>query len=427
MTTPATDARAPRGPELIARIMDPAVRADPYPVLARIRELGVARLGPSTVVVSSYADCAALLRDSEASVERRNAAIPMGEMPIHDVVGERAGELAGVAHFLFRDPPDHTRLRRLVSAAFSPAVVRRLGPRIQTIVDDAFDRATAAGSLDIVADLAYPLPITVICELLGVPLDDEPRLREWSALVSRTLDPTSSSTAAYRPDAGKLVRANNELHDYFDRLAHTRRATPGPDLLSALIAVEDSGDTLTHEELIATCGLLLLAGHETTVNLIANAVLALLRHPRHLDTLRADPGFVSKIVEETLRYDPPVQLVPRIAREAITLGDDQIARGDLVIALLAAANRDPAAFPDPDVFDPDRDTRHLAFGLGPHFCLGAPLARQEAQLALTRFAQRVTDARLSVDPPPYREHVNLRGPARLPLAYKVIGPRTVPW
>lgn len=414
---------APAGPGLFARLLDPAHRADPYPLYNQIRAAGPARVGRAPVVVlSSYQDCATALREPAAGVERRRASIPMGPTPVHDLAGDRASELEGVTSFLFRDPPDHTRLRRLVAKAFTPTVIRGLAPRITAIVDTALDQAAERERLDVVGDLAYPLPITVICELLGVPLADEPHLRRWSTLLARSLDPVSASAAGNRPDAAELVRANNELHDYLADLARQRRAQPRADLLSALIAAKDAGDALTHDELIATCGLLLIAGHETTVNLIANAVLALLRYPEHLDTLRADPAFVRPVIEETLRYDPPVQLVPRIARDGFLIGETTIAPGDLLVMLLAAAHRDPTVFTAPDHFDPHRDNRHLAFGLGPHFCLGAPLARLEADIALTRFAQRVHKPELTLDPPPYRDHVTLRGPAEIAISYSTITP-----
>ncbi|MGW2664063.1 cytochrome P450 [Nocardia tengchongensis] len=413
------------GSGFFAGLLDPAHRANPYPLYARIREQGPVRLGQMPVVVlSSHRDCATVLRHRAAAVERHHASIPLGPTPVHDLAGDRVGELSGTTSMLFRDAPDHIRLRRLVAKAFTPAVVRGLEPRITALADAALDRAAERGELDVVADLAYPLPITVICELLGVPLDEEPLLRRWSMLLARSLDPISATATGGRPDPGEMVRANNELHDYFERLIRHRRARPGDDLLTALIAAEESGDALTHDELVSTCALLLIAGHETTVNLIANSVLTLLRHGHrhHLAILRTASAFAGPVIEESLRFDPPVQLVPRIARAPIALPGIEIAAGDLVVLLLAAANRDPAVFADPDRFDPARGDRHLAFGLGQHFCLGAPLARLEASVALTRFAQRVRDPRLADEQPPYRDHVTLRGPARLPLTFASITP-----
>ncbi|MGK8489725.1 cytochrome P450 [Nocardia asiatica] len=405
------------------RLLDPAVRPDPYPLFARLRDAGPFRIGDAPVVVlTRYADCAAMLRDPRASVDRSLARLQLGSMPIYD--GTRAdGAAATKPSFLFLDPPDHTRLRRLVAKAFTPRVVRRLEPRITEIVDDLLDQRARAGSFDAVDHFAYPLPVTVICELLGVPLADEARLNAWSALLSRTLDPTSRAAARFRADPASIHRAGTELHAYFEDLIDRRRHTPGPDLLSELIAAEDAGDALTHAELISTCALLLVAGHETTVNLIANATLALLRRPGELAALRADPDRAAGVVEETLRFDPPVQLIPRIAADELTIGGMDIQRGDLVVLLIAAAQRDPAVFGDPGRFDPARENRHLTFGLGAHFCIGASLARLEARVALTRFAQRVEAPALTVDPPPYREHVNLRGPAHLPIEFAAIRPR----
>ncbi|WP_433662153.1 cytochrome P450 [Nocardia sp. CA-128927] len=403
-------------------LLDPAVRPNPYPLFARLRERGPFRIGSAPVViVPGHADCTAVLRDPRVSVDRSLAKLQLGSMPIYDATKTTAEQVK--PSFLFLDPPDHTRLRRLVSKAFTPRVVQQLEPRITEIVDDILDKHSAAGTFDAVTEFAYPLPVTVICELLGVPLEDEAQLSHWSSLLARTLDPTSRQAAEFRADPAELQRAGTELSVYFERLTERRRATPGPDLLSQLLAAEDAGDMLTHEELISTCALLLVAGHETTVNLIANATLALLRRPDELAALRANPERAQGVVEETLRFDPPVQLIPRIAADDLTVGELAVARGDLVVMLVAAAQRDPAVFPDPDHFDPARDNRHLAFGLGAHFCLGAPLARLEARVALTRFAQRLEAPRLTTDPPVYREHVNLRGPAHMPIEFAAILPR----
>ncbi|WP_069159597.1 cytochrome P450 [Nocardia altamirensis] len=404
------------------RLLDPAVRANPYPLFARIREFGPFRIGNAPVViVPTHAGCTAVLRDPRSSVDRSLARLQLGSMPIYDAAKTTAEQAK--PSFLFLDPPDHTRLRRLVSKAFTPRVVRRLEPRITEIVDDILDRRAAAGTFDAVTDLAYPLPVTVICELLGVPLEDEAQLSQWSSVLARSLDPTSRDAAQFRIDPDELQRAGTELSVYFEQLTERRRATPGPDLLSELLAAEDAGDKLSHDELISTCALLLVAGHETTVNLIANATLALLRRPDELAALRANPERAQGVIEETLRFDPPVQLIPRIAADEMVVDGMAIERGKLVVLLVAAAHRDPAVFPDPDRFDPTRDNRHLAFGLGAHFCLGAPLARVEARIALTRFAQRVESPRLPTDPPAYREHMNLRGPAHLPLEFAAILPR----
>jgi cytochrome P450 len=222
------------------------------------------------------------------------------------------------------------------------------------------------------------------------------------------------------------MRAAVEVHRYFEELVATRRAgnrsssAPTDDLLSALIAAREAGDELSTGELISTCVLLLIAGHETTVNLISAGALALLRNPTMLEALRADPGLAAGIVEETLRYDPPVQLLARVAAGPMRIGEVDIAGGDVVLLLLAAAQRDPAVYENPDRFDPWREPRHLAFGMGTHFCLGAPLARLEGRLALTRLAQRVSAPRLLADPPPYKENATLRGPSAMPVEFAEI-------
>ncbi|MEV6430742.1 cytochrome P450 [Nocardia sp. NPDC051463] len=406
------------------QLLDPAVRPNPYPIYARVRAGGPFRIGTAPVViVSSHADCTAVLRHPHSSVDRSLTRVQLETMPMLAASATKDAVRQSKPSFLFLDPPDHTRLRRLVSKAFTPRVVAQLEPRISAIVDDTLDRVAETGTFDVVADLAYPLPVTVICELLGVPLADEPQLRQWSSLLARTLDPTSRTAAEHQADPGALQAAGTELNAYFEDLTRRRRGNPGPDLLSQLIAAEDAGDTLGHDELISTCALLLIAGHETTVNLISNAILALLRHPGHLAALRAEPEHAAGIIEETLRYDPPVQMIPRIAAADMRIGDLDIDRGDLVLMLIAAAQRDPTAFTDPDRFDPTRDNRHLAFGLGAHFCLGAPLARLEGRVAVTRFAQRVRSPGCAIDPPPYRAHVNLRGPAAIPLDFAGITPR----
>ena len=278
------------------------------------------------------------------------------------------------------------------------------------------DAAAARGSLDVVADLAYPLPVAVICRLLGVPLEDEPEFSRASAILAQALDPFITVTGDTPDDADERLEAGRWLREYLHGLIDARRGDPRDDLISGLIAAEESGDHLTEDEIVATCNLLLIAGHETTVNLIANGVLALLRQPARWKTLAADPDSVSGVVEETMRYDPPVQLAMRIAGEDMTIGGVDVPKGDTMMLLLAASHRDPDAHPRPDEFDPDRDgIRHLGFGKGPHFCLGAPLARLEASVALSRAAARFPDARLAGEPV-YKPNLTLRGMESLPVA-----------
>lgn len=409
---------AAQATDLLA-LLDQDIRHDPYPLYARLRAQAPLRLESAPVVVlASHADCTAMLRHPRASVDRGRATLPVGRAALRNWMPADAPSSLDQPSFLFRDPPDHTRLRRLVSKAFTARVVQRLEPRIAELVDGALDRAAEAGSLDVVADLAYPLPVTVICELLGVPLEDEPRFRRWSGLLVQSLDPVFAITGQRSEHLAEQLEAAVEVHRYFNDLVAERRAGSGDDLLSNLLQVRDAGDELSTDELIATCVLLLLAGHETTVNLISGGALALLRNPAALDALRADPGLGAAVVEEALRYDPPVQLLVRVAGEPMRLSGLDIAQGDIVLMLLAAAERDPAAYENPDRFDPWREPpRHLAFGLGTHFCLGAPLARLEARLALTRLAQRVSAPRLVADPPPYKPNATLRGPSAMPLEF----------
>jgi cytochrome P450 len=316
--------------------------------------------------------------------------------------------------FLSLDPPDHTRLRAIVNKAFTPRVVENLRPRVRQIVDDLLDAAEKRGAMDVIEDVAYPLPVNVICEMMGVPAEDNVTFRAWSAEVARSLDPEDVIPQDVRE---KRERVFDQFRNYFSNLIEQKRARPGDDLLTALIQAEDAGDRLTHDELLATCILLLIAGHETTVNLVGNGMLALLRHPDQFALLRSDPSLIKTAIEELLRFDPPVQFTSRIALEEMTLeGGAHLDKYQQAVILLAAANRDPAQFSDPDRLDITReDNRHLAFGLGIHFCLGAPLARVEGQIAIGEMVRRFPNMRLAVEQPPYKEQITLRGLAELPV------------
>jgi hypothetical protein len=359
-------------------------------------------------VLGEHATCAAILRDPTFSSDRTRSLLP-----------RRARDDAeqGAQAFLSLDPPDHTRLRRLVSKAFTPRVIAALEPRIRQIVDDLFaEFASTDGSVDIVGRLAYPLPVRVISELLGVPDADHDRFEGWSRSLVRGLDPVMAVTDP--AELAEIEQAQAEFREYFTQLIAARRAQPGDDLLSRLVLIEEQGDQLTEPELRATCTLLLVAGHETTANLIANGVLALLRNPDQLAALRADPSLVAGTVDEVLRYDPPVQLTTRVVRRPTPIGDVTAPTDGVLLMLLGAANRDPAVFADPDRFDITRDARaHLSFAAGAHFCLGAPLARLEGSVVLAAFANRITDPELDVDSLRYRPHVNLRGPERLVVGF----------
>ena len=396
---------------LLVQLLDPVQRADPYPLYAQCRARGPIRVPQANLVVfSAYRDCDAVLRHPLSSSDRLKSTITQRQL----AAGARPRPL-GPPGFLFLDPPDHTRLRRLVSKAFVPKVVTALQPDIAAMVAGLLDDIAARGHCDVVADLAYPLPVAVICRLLGVPLGDEPKFRHASAVLAQALDP-------FVPFFGEptgvdeRVHASRWLREYLQNLIDQRRSHPGDDLMSRLIAVEESGDQLTEEEIVSTCNLLLIAGHETTVNLIANAILALLRHPPQWRALGNDPSRAAAVVEETLRYDPPVQLASRNALDAMAIGDTHVAKGDTMMLLLAAAQRDSAEYEHPDEFNPDRKSfQHLAFGRGMHYCLGAPLARLEAGVALSAVTARFPDARLDGDPQ-YKPNVTLRGLSKLPVS-----------
>jgi cytochrome P450 len=394
--------------DVVFNPMDPQFVADPYPTYHRLRAEDPVHHSPLDFwVLTRYEDVVAALRDPRFG----KSAIPAAVAARFGVPLPRGLGLS----MLDRDPPDHTRLRSLVSKAFTPRVVEALRPHIQQIVDGLLERVEGASTMDLIEDFAYPLPVTVICEMLGVPVEDHERFKGWSLDVARGLDaillPPESDVAP------RSTNAHHSLTDYFRGLIAERRASPRDDLLSALIAAEEAGDKLSEEELMATCTLLLVAGHETTVNLIGNGTLALLRHPGELRRLRENPGLIGSAVEELLRYDGPVQRTARIPSEAVTIGGRTIEAGEMVMPFIGAADRDPAQFPDPDRLDITRaDNRHIAFGWGIHFCLGAPLARLEGQIAINTLVQRRPTLALATDRPEYRQSLTLRGLKTLPVA-----------
>ena len=388
----------------------PEFHADPYPFYRRLREQDpVHRTAMGFWVLTRYEDCVAVLRDQRFGREEF-------QQMLTAVYGDDTEKPQLPRSMLFRDPPDHTRLRALVSKAFTPRTIEVMRGHIQDIVDRLLGRALAQGGMDVMEDLAYPLPVTVICEMLGVPVGDHASIRGWSADIARSLDAIGLPSDQSIVERGRIAR--RQLADYFRALVPERRARPQPDLLSGLLAAEEQGDKLTEPEVIAMCLLLFIAGHETTVNLIGNGLLALLRHPEQLARVQADPALVPNAVEELLRYDSPVQRTARITTEEVDLAGHHITKGAMVVVALGAANRDPAQFADPDRLDVTRrDVRHISFGFGIHFCLGAPLARVEGQIALGALLRRAPGLTLDEPTLEWRESSVLRGLKRLRVRF----------
>ena len=388
----------------------PEFHANPYPFYHRLRAVEPVHQSPMGFwVLTRYDDAVMVLRDPRFGRDGF-------EQVLAAVYGDdkESGRLP--RSMLFRDPPDHTRLRALVSKAFTPRVIEGMRTHIQDIVDRLLDRVQDSKAMDVIADLAYPLPVTVICEMLGVPAKDQGTIRQWSSDVARSLDAIGMPSDAEMVTRGRAAR--RALGDYFHRLLPERRQHPQSDLLSLLIAAEEQGDKLSEGELLATCVLLFIAGHETTVNLIGNGLLALLRHPDQLARLSDEPTLIQSAVEELLRYDSPVQRTARMTNIDVEVDGRKIAKGSMVVATIGAANRDPAQFPDPDRLDiTRRDNRHIAFGFGIHFCLGAPLARVEGQVALGTLLRRMPGLALQAATPEWRESSTLRGLKALPVRF----------
>ena len=395
-------------------------RADPYPYYRRLLDAGSVSMNQEYgfVMVAGHDEIAPLLRDPRLSSDDRNAGAHRALLDA-GLLGPEDLEQLDRRSFLRRDPPDHTRLRGLVSRVFTPRRVEELRPAVQRIVDEAIDRAARAGRMDLVADLAYPLPVTIISRLLGVPAQDHLRLRSWSRAQLCCSFEASGLQPGDQQERNCMVQS--DLTAYFDDLIQRRRREPGADLLSALLALADEGGQHTLDEVNSTARLLLVGGHETTVGLISNGMLALLRHPDQLDLLRRQPALAEAAVEEVLRYDPPFQFVSRIALEDLEVGGYAVPRGAVLVLWLAAGNRDGSRFPEPDRFDVTRtDSHHLGFGAGPHFCLGAPLARLQGQVVLATLARRLVEPRLEVDPPEYLESVHAI--AELPVRFAGVVP-----
>ncbi|AQZ70081.1 cytochrome [[Actinomadura] parvosata subsp. kistnae] len=384
--------------------LDRSFFQDPHPVYRRVREAGpvlpaLAHRRLRVWLVTRYAEARELLNDPRLAKDSAGAM----ELFPPGTAGPYASSLS--AHMLNSDPPDHTRLRRLVTKAFTAKTVSRLRPRIEQITDGLLDGMAEAGELDLIEAFAFPLPIAVICELLGIPAADHDVFRTWTAPF------VAASSAEEMREAHAWMLA------YLTDLVAAKRAVPGEDLLSELVHISDEGDRLSRDEVVSMAFLLLVAGHETTVNLIANSVLALIGAPAQLAALRADPALLPGAVEEFLRFDGPINIATlRFTTEPVRVGDVEIPADEFVFISLLAANRDPARFPDPDRLDVTRPGGgHLAFGHGIHYCVGAPLARLEAQIAIGRLLARFSGIELAAPVLQWRASTLIRGPHTLPV------------
>jgi cytochrome P450 len=396
-------------------VYNPLVRGfaeDPYPHYAALRDGDPVHQNPFGVwMVSRYDDVRSLLRDPALSVEDRH----MHPTPLTEIAKQAMGDAAdmGSRSMLNLDPPAHTRLRRLVSRAFTPRTVEGLRHRVEQLVDNRLDVAERDGGLELMDDLAFPLPFTVISELLGMPPTDRTELRRLSGLVVRSLEPVADAAMLQA-----IAAAARELRVVINNAIEWKRTRLGDDLLSALIVAEDGEGPLTDQELVEQVSLLYLAGHETTVNLIGNAVLALLRYPDQLGLLRANPGLDGAAVDEFLRFDSPVQMSRRIPLKEYPIGEKTIEAGAFIVLGLASANRDPRKWGTSagrlELRRPNA-AEHVSFGGGHHHCLGAALARLEGQVAVGRLVRRFGQIELSGEPV-YNGRLNLRGLASLPLA-----------
>jgi cytochrome P450 len=397
-------------------LFDPTFKENPYPTYAELRSSAPvyrAELpdGRALWLITRYEDVLAVLKDGRFVKDWRKALTPeqLAQVPPIPPVLEPLSH-----NMLDTDPPDHERLRSLVSKAFTPRLIERMRPRVQAIADSLLDAVQDRGEMDLIDDYAFPLPITVIAELLGVPAEDRNRFREWSnAAVS------GNTTQEYLEEI--LIPHMTAFNDYLLALFEEKRKNPRDDLVSALVQAEEAGDKLSEDELLGMVFLLLVAGHETTVNLIGNGVLALLQHPEQLQKLKDDPSLIKPAVEELLRYDGPVETsTERFAREDVDLGGTVIPRGEMVLVVLAAADHDPERFADPEDLDITRtDNKHLAFGKGIHHCLGAPLARMEGQIAISTLLDRMPNLRLKDSPESlsWRPGMVIRGLRALPVEY----------
>ncbi len=390
----------------------PGLLANPYPMYKLLREQDPIHWDPlfEAWILTRYDDVDFVLMDPRFSADRARAQNRFAEMIRQQQ--EEFGPFSQAPTMLTSDPPEHTRLRRLVSKAFTPRAVENLRPRIKEIVEGLLDGVPTGSAFDLVEVLAYPLPVIVIAEMLGVPPEDRADFKRWSDDIVATL-----GGPMIQPEVVQTGRAAiEELVTYLAEVIAQRRMTPRDDLISGLIAAEDEGQVLTEQEIFSTTILLLVAGNETTTNLISNAMFSLLQHPDQLELLRSEPALMPSAVEELLRFNGPVQATGRVAKEDVEIDGHVVKQGQSALTVLGAANHDPAKFPDPERLDLRRNpTDHLGLGDGIHFCLGAPLARAEAQIAFEALLRRYPKIELAGEPV-WGGTFIIRGAKKLPLA-----------
>jgi cytochrome P450 len=411
VVTPAPAHGVDDGPLSLYRLLDPEVLANPYPLYRRLRTQAPVHWDPflHAWVVTRYVDVVTVLHRFSANrtpTPEQLAALGLESLtPVARVM---------VRQMLFLDAPSHTRIRGLASQAFTPRRVERLREHIQSITDGLLDAVLAKGRLDVIEELAAPLPAIVTAEMLGVPTRDHGLLKKWSADFAEML-----GNFQHNPDrAARVLRSTDDMVAYFREAVREQRERPRDGLVAALLAAEIDGDRFTEDEVIANVIVTMVGGQETTTNLIGNGIVTLLRNPEQLARLRDDPALIPSAVEELLRYESPSQHTARLAPDDVVLGGKTIRKRQAVIAVMAAGNRDPERFPDPDRLDLARtDNRHLAFGWAAHFCFGAPLARIEGQIAFATILRRLPGLRLEPGPLVWRENLGLRGLTALPVAF----------